>query len=240
MIDVHSHLIPNIDDGVQSFEEAKNTLKKLENLEFEKIIITPHYIRGTAYNKNNLEKYQLLLKLKEIIKKENINLELFLGNEIFLDENILNELKNGNCCSLNSGKYVLIEIPRNDEILKLDEIIFELKNKGLVPIMAHPERYMVIKQNYEILDKWLDQGMILQINYESILGKYGKESEKLVKYILKNNKASLIGTDIHHEDSMFFNNFLKCKKKIIKLIGEEKFMELTEINPEKILNNKDI
>jgi len=240
MIDVHSHLIPNIDDGVQSFEEAKNTLKKLENLGFEKIIITPHYIRGTAYNKNNLEKYQLLLKLKEIIKKENINLELFLGNEIFLDENILKELKKGNCCSLNSGKYVLIEIPRNDEILKLDEIIFELKNKGLVPIMAHPERYMVIKQNYEILDKWLDQGMILQINYESILGKYGKESEKLVKYILKNNKASLIGTDIHHEGSMFFNNFLKCKKKIIKLIGEEKFMELTEINPEKILNNKDI
>ena len=84
MIDVHSHLIPNIDDGVQSFEEAKNTLKKLENLGFGKIIITPHYIRGTAYNKNNLEKYQLLLKLKEIIKKENINLELFLVNEIFL------------------------------------------------------------------------------------------------------------------------------------------------------------
>ena len=68
MIDVHSHLIPNIDDGVQSFDEAKNTLKKLENLGFEKIIITPHYIRGTSYNKNNIEKYQLLLKLKEIIK----------------------------------------------------------------------------------------------------------------------------------------------------------------------------
>lgn len=240
MIDVHSHLIPHIDDGVKSFEEAKNTLKKLENLGFEKVIITPHYIRGTSYNKNNLEKYQLLLKLKEIIKQENINIELYLGNEIFLDENILNDLKNGNSCSLNSSKYVLIEIPRNDKILQLDEIIFELKNKGLVPIMAHPERYMVVKQNYEILDNWINQGIILQINYESILGKYGKEAEKLVKYILKNNKASLIGSDIHHEDSMFFKNFMKSKKKIVKLIGENKFLELTETNPTKLLNNEDI
>lgn len=240
MIEVHSHLLPNIDDGVKSLEEAINTIKKLELLGYSDVIVTPHYIKGTKYNVNNIEKYKLFLELEKKILEENINIKLYLGNEIFVDENILENLKNGNCCPLNNSRYVLIEIPLNDNIINLNEIIFKLKSRGLVPIIAHPERYLIVKKDYNILDEWINRGALLQVNFESITGKYGNESKKVVKHILKNNLATLIGGDIHHEDSMFFKNFLKNKKKIIKLIGNEKFEELTVLNPAKIINNKDI
>lgn len=240
MIEIHSHLLPNIDDGVKSMEESLAILKKLEYLGYEKVIITPHYIDGTSYNVKNIDKYNLFTKLKEEAKKNNINLDLFLGNEIFLDENILNNLKNGECCTINSSKYVLIEIPRNDNINNLNELIFQLKNKGLVPILAHPERYMIVKENPNVLDDFIERGLLLQINFESISGKYGNSSKKLVKYILKNNLASFIGGDIHHENSIFFNNFKKNKKKIIKIIGEQKFKELIYTNPLKVINKEDI
>lgn len=239
MIETHSHLLP-IDDGVASFEESIETLKEYEKLGFKKIIITPHYVGGTKYSVNNSDKYKLFVELQNKIKENNINIEIYLGNEIFLDENTFDDLKNGNCCTINSGKYILIEIPRNDIINNFENIIFKLQSKGLKVIIAHPERYMIAKNDYSHIEDWCNRGILLQINFESILGKYGKESQKLVKYILKNNYASIIGGDVHHKDSMFFKNFSKNKKKIIKIIGEDKFKELTEVIPNKIINSEDI
>lgn len=240
MVEMHCHLLPKIDDGVRTFDEAVNMIRKMQSFGYTDILITPHFINGTSYNKNNKEKYDLLLKLQEQLKNENINVNTYLGNEIFIDENILNDLKDGNCYTMNGSKYVLVEIPRNDVINGLDTILFRLRSKGLIPIMAHPERYMIVKQNKEVLDHWIDQGVLLQVNFDSIGGKYGKQAQKLVKYILKTNKATFIGGDMHHELDSYFENFEKNKRKIIKIVGEEKFNELAHINPLKIINKENI
>ena len=240
MIEIHCHLLPNIDDGSKSFEESIQTIKKMVSLGVTKIIITPHYIRSTSYNVNNKDKYNLLIELQEKLKKENVEVELFLGNEIFLDEYILEDLKSGNCCTMNSSKYVLIEIPRNDSINNLNDIIFKLTSKGIIPIMAHPERYIIVSKNRNILNEWINLGVLLQVNFESIGGKYGPNAKKNVKYILKNNLAAFLGGDIHHANSEYFDSFEKNKKKIIKLVGENKYNELTNVNPMKMLNNEKI
>ena len=240
MIEIHCHLLPNIDDGVKSFDEAVNTIKKMETLGYKKIVITPHYIRGTKYNTNNKNKYRLLLELQEKLKQNNINIELFLGNEIFLDEDVLGLLKSGEVCTINSSKYVFLELPRNDNINNLEEIIFKLRNRNIVPIIAHPERYTILQKDYSLLKDLINRGVLFQINFESINGKYGKESQKLAKYILKNDLATFIGGDVHHENSIFFDKYLKTKKKIIKITKEERFNELINLNPQKVINNETI
>lgn len=240
MIEIHSHLLPNIDDGSTSFEESVHIIKKMQDLGYKKIIITPHYIKGTKYNTNNKDKFALFLKLNGLLKENNIDMQIYLGNEIFLDESILELLKTGEACTLNGSRYVCVELPRNDWINNLDDIIFKLKSKNIIPIIAHPERYIMIKQDYTLLEDLKNRGVLFQVNFESINGKYGKDAKKLVKYILKNNLASFIGGDIHHENSLFFKEYKKTKKKLLKIISEEKLMELMEINPEKVICNQDI
>lgn len=238
MIEFHSHLLPNIDDGSKSFEESLNTIKKMIDLGYKKIVITPHYINGTSFNANNSKKWQLFTDLKEKVKESNLDIELFLGNEIFIDENILSLIKQNEICTINDTKYIFIELARHDVVNNLEEIIFKLISKGIIPIIAHPERYIFIKKDYEKINKLITLGVLFQVNFESINGKYGRESKKLVKYIFKNNLAKFIGGDIHHEDSDFFIKYDKTKRKIIKLIGINKFEELTIINPNKVLNNE--
>ncbi len=240
MIELHSHLLPGIDDGSNSFEESVNIINKMKDLGYSKIVITPHYINGTKYNSTNQEKYALLLQLQSLLKSNNIDIELYLGNEIFIDDNILSLIKNGECCTINSSKYVFIELSRNDEILNLNEIVFELEKKNIIPILAHPERYVFLQKDYSKLNDLIDRNILLQVNFESINGKYGREAKKLAKYIFKNNMADFIGGDVHHENSVFFDTFEKNKKKIIKLIGEDIFNELIDTNPQLVLDNKEI
>ena len=240
MIEIHCHLLPGIDDGVRTFEEAINTIKKMKELGYKEICITPHYIKGTSYTSNNENKLNLLKELQDKLDENNIDIKLYLGNEIFVDENIKELIKNKEVYTINNSRYVFIELPRNDSINKIEDIIFSLKSKGLVPIIAHPERYMIFKTDYELLYDFVDRGVLFQVNFESIGGKYGKDSKKLAKYILKHNLATLLGGDVHHDNSIFFDNFNKNKKKIIKLIKEDKFNELISINPKKILNNENI
>lgn len=240
MIEMHCHILPGIDDGCNNFEESIKTIKQMIDLGYKKIVLTPHYIRGTSYNKNNLDKYKLLLELEKKLKEENINIDLYLGNEIFVDNDILELLKSNEVFTINSTRYLFIELPRNDWVNNIDEIIFVLRSKGFIPIICHPERYMNIKSDYNILDDLIDRGALFQVNFESINGKYGSEAKNLAKYILKNNKACIIGGDVHNYNSVFFNDFLKTKKKLLKLIKEDKLNELMNINPQKIINNEDL
>ena len=240
MIEIHCHLLPGIDDGVKTFDEAINTIKKMQELGYKEICITPHYIKGTSYTCNNEKKLSLLKELQDKLNENNIDIKLYLGNEIFVDENIKELIKKDEVSTINNSRYVFIELPRNDSINKIEDIIFSLKSKGLVPIIAHPERYMIFKSDYDLLYDFIDRGVLFQVNFESISGKYGKDSKKLAKYILKHNLATLLGGDVHHDTSIFFDKFNKNKKKIVKLVKEDKFNELISINPKKILNNESL
>lgn len=240
MIDTHNHILYNIDDGCRNIEESIILLKKMEKLGFDKVILTPHYIKETKYISNNLEKEFKLNKLKEKIQENKINIELYLGNEIFITDNIIELLKNNNISSINNSRYLLIELPFENEIIGLTDILYELKYNKLIPIIAHPERYIYFQKNPSKIEQLREEGILFQVNYSSILGLYGTKAKKTIKYLLKNGYVDFFGTDIHRTSNTYvLNNFKKIEKKIIRIIGTEKYKKIMK-NGNKIINNEDI
>lgn len=240
MIDMHNHILYGIDDGCKTIEESIETIKKMKKIGFNTIVLTPHYIEDSSFKANNNLKLQRLEILKEELLKNNIDVNLFLGNEIFINESINELIINKEIRSINNTRYILIELPFNNQILNLDDYLYELKLKGYKIIIAHPERYTYFKDNYEEARKLYDSGVLFQVNYGSIIGQYGSSSLKLVKKLLKDDMVDFISTDIHKPSSSLFDKFDDIKHKIIKIIGEDKFKDISYNNILKVINDEDI
>lgn len=227
MTDVHSHILFGVDDGSSSIEESITLLKGLKEVGFNNVILTPHYIEGSDYcssRSNNLEKYN---ELKKIIKDKKIGINIYLGNEIFIDDDIIEYIKEGKISSLNDTKYLLIELPFHNKIVNLEDTLYELSYAGFVPILAHPERYDFFQKDYKMVDSLRENGVLFQANYASILGYYDNKSKKLLKYMLKKGYIDFLGTDIHRTKKMFvIDNFDKIEKKIVKIIGTDNYKKI--------------
>lgn len=240
MIDIHTHIIFNIDDGCKSIDDSVNTIKKLKELGFSKIFLTPHYMKGSNYQANNDIKITKYNKLKELVKNENMDIELCLGNEIYINNDIDNLIISKEIYPLNDTRYLLIELPLYNEINGVMDYLYELKLRGYIPIIAHPERYTYFQKNYNKMVELYECGVLFQSNYGSILGIYGKEAKKLLKYALKNDMISFLATDIHSSNFSLIKDFKKATKKIKKIVGNKRFEDLTFNNANKIIDNKKV
>ena len=237
MTDVHSHILFNVDDGSKSIEESISLLKKMKDIGFNNVILTPHYINGSEYCSKNKEKLEKLNELRDELKNQNIDINVFLGNEIFINNDIYDLIKNGEIYTLNKTKYILVELPFHNEIVNLEDIIYELKIKGLVPIIAHPERYSYFQKNYKEVDRLREEGFLFQGNYASILGYYGKDSQKLLKYMLKKKYIDYLGTDVHRIAKTYvIDNFGKIEKNILKITKKDYYQKIRD-NCDNIIND---
>lgn len=235
--DIHSHILFNVDDGSKSIKESICLLQKLKNIGFTDVILTPHYINGSSYNISNDKKRKHFNILKEELIKNKLDINIYLGNEIFINNNINNLIKEDVISTLNNSKYVLVELPFHNPILNLDDIIYELKYNNLIPIIAHPERYTYFQKNYKEVDKLREEGVLFQGNYLSIIGGYGSLSKKLFKYMLKNKYIDFLGTDIHSLNNLsVIDNYDKIIKKIKKVCGEEYYQVIIN-NCNNVLKN---
>lgn len=235
MIDFHSHILPGIDDGSRNLEQSIAMVNEAKKVGFTKIISTSHYMEN-YYECNEKDRRQLLKKVQENVQ----GIELILGNEIYITNNIIELLQNGQASSINGTKYVLFEFPlittrpMNDK-----EVIYRLVENGYIPIIAHPERYPFIQENPDYLFELEEMGALFQSNYGSIIGMYGLKAKKTLKILLKNNLISFFGSDVHRPEQVY-NKMPKIIKKLKKIISNEEFEEFTEINPEKVLKNENI
>lgn len=234
MIDFHSHILPQIDDGSINIQVTINMIEEAKQAGFTKIISTSHYIEN-YYESNESERKDLL----EQIKKENIELELYLGSEIYISENMINEIEEKKASTINNTKYVLFELPMRNETILAKEMIYRLVEKNYVPIIAHPERYNYVQENIEYVKELSEMGALFQANYGSIIGLYGSKAGKTLKKLLKENLISFFGSDSHREGHIYMY-IPKILKKLRKIITEDKILELTEINPQKVLNNEEM
>src|SRR5574344_289296 len=201
MIDIHTHLIYGVDDGSRSLEESINIIKKLIDGGVSDVVFTPHYISNTKFSCNNKEKKAIFDRIKKELKKEKIDVNIYLCNELFIDDHIL-KLLDEEVLTINNSKYLLIELPFDEEVKDLDIIFKQLLDNGLIPIIAHPERYKFIQNDIKAVEKYLHDGILLKGNYESLFDKYGRKSKKALKKLLKANMISFLASDIHREDSM--------------------------------------
>ena len=214
MIDLHCHIIYDTDDGARTIENSINILREAEAAGFKKVCCTPHYIEP-QYIKTKEENEAKLKIIKEKLLEENIDIELFLGNEVYVTDNMKDLIREGKISTIADTEYVLVELPIVQKLLNADEMIENLIFAGYTVIMAHPERYIYAQKDLKYFDQFLERGVLLQGNYESLLGKYGKLAEKTLKKLLKEEKISLLSTDNHREGSTYtkMNKILKVLKR---------------------------
>lgn len=239
MIDIHNHILFGIDDGSRSLEESINIIKKAIENGYTAIVLTPHYRLIQNYKCDNKKKYKIFCKLKEEVNKRNLPIELYLGNEITLDEDLFYYLNTEQVLSLNGSRYLLLELPFESKFKELDEILDLLIEKGGVPIIAHPERY----KYYNIRDykRLLKKGVLFQGNIGSLYGKYGLRPKQTLEKMLKKNMIHFIASDIHHDTQTSYDRVLDAMKIVEKLTNsKKKVQDLFITNALKVINDEEI
>lgn len=238
MKDIHSHLLYGIDDGSKSIEESIELLKKMKKQGIDELILTPHYIEESKYNCNNKSKEKIFKELSKKAQEEGIEIKLYLGNEAFFATNLLELIKKGEVATLNNSKYILFEFPMKQIYKNTAEIINELVSHGYVPILAHPERYKVFQEHPNMMEDYLRSGVLLQGNFTSLFGKYGKTAEKTLKYFLRKRWVTFLGSDTHHEVKF---SAKKLERKLNKITKDKGYTSsLMYDNFDKVIKNEDI
>ena len=239
MVDIHCHLLFNIDDGAKSCNESITIIKDMVSCGYTDIIITPHYISNSSYASPKINNISLLNTLKERLNDEEIKVNLYLGNEIFIDYDVLDLLKEGLVSSLNNSHYILIELPMSGEFEGYLDVFHELMSYGYKVILAHPERYHAFQKDFNKVYEVVRHGVLLQSNLDSIIGGYGSNAKKMMKKILKEHLLSFLATDIHHRKHDY-TKWLKAKKRALKYLSEEEFNKLVTDNPMNVIIDSDI
>ena len=196
-VDIHSHLIPGIDDGSQSMDESIVLLKKLEILGYKKVITTPHIMTDAYRNTPQIVRTGLTALQKEA-KEQGITLEIEAAAEYYLDEGFSAHLHGENVLSI-ANKYILFETSYVSKPMQMEEMIFEISSMGYTPLLAHPERYRYVQNMQEEYGRWKSLGVEFQINLNSLVGHYGKSAKQKAAFLSEAGMIDFLGSDTHNE-----------------------------------------
>lgn len=238
MEDLHTHLLYGIDDGSRTIEESLNILKDMEKLGIDEIVLTPHYVENSKYNCNNRDKVKLYQELMKKAESEGIKIRMYLGNEVFITPNVIKLVETGEIAPINDSRYILFEFPLRQIYNNTGAIISEMVSHGYTPILAHPERYEEFQEHPDIVEEYLRMGVLMQGNFTSLFGKYGKTAEKTLKYFLKKKWISFLGSDTHH---VYDFPVKKLEKKLYKITKDKQYIQdLFYNNFDKVIRDEDI
>lgn len=222
--DIHSHLLPGIDDGAKSLDDSKLILEHMKVLGFKKAITTPHTIKTVWDNTTTT-----ICKAKDevTIAFPSLSTELALecASEYFMDENFVALFQNEPLLTLKDN-FVLVEMSYLNAPIQLYDILFDLQLKGYQPVLAHPERYVFFHSNFKEYEKLKKAGCKFQMNLLSSVGYYGKEVMLAADKLLQNEMIDFVGSDIHHQHHIAaFQNkiIIKNQKEFEKAIGRNSF-----------------
>lgn len=220
--DIHSHLLPGIDDGSPDVETSIELIKGLVKAGFTKFICTPHVI-GDMY-RNTPETIRTALdKLKTACREHGLNVELSAAAEYMLDDYFMELLRKKEELLTLSENYILTELSYATAPNNLEKIAFELNISGYQPLMAHPERYFYYHKNYDAYHRMKELGFLLQVNLLSLIGYYGKSTAKAARYIIENNLHDFVGTDLHHFNHLNALTDPRSSEIFHKLLGDRVF-----------------
>jgi len=193
--DMHSHLIPGIDDGAQDMDQTIAMLAKFESLGYKKVVTTPHIMTDSFPNNPEII-LSGLEKVKNEIKKVGIEIEIEAAAEYYFDETLMPKIKNKELLTFGDN-YVLVEFAFHSPPQFLDQLFFELKTHGYRPVIAHFERYLYYLSKIDKAEKWRSEGINIQINLNSLFGQYGSEVQKQAEKLIDEGQFDFVGTDCH-------------------------------------------
>lgn len=198
MIDIHCHILPEIDDGARDIYDTVEMASIAERCGTKAIIATPHCnVPGEPANYYDSRFRDVLQKAREALFKERIPLKLMAGMEVFVTYDLPDLISDGKILTLNQSDYLLMEFGFGEDPEFVDYMIDRIKDMKIRPVIAHPERYEFIKYDIEFARRLAQKGCVLQANKGSFIGRYGRGSEETAFSLLEENLISVVATDAH-------------------------------------------
>lgn len=223
-VDVHAHLLPQLDDGPEDIEHSIEIIKEMYTMGYRKIILTPHVMTG-YYNNASADILQSLYIFKNVLKRRNIPMELEAAAEYYLEDELFRLIESREVLTFGgSKKYLLFEASFVTKSSYILEAVIKIKHAGYTPVLAHPERYVNLNDS-EVINRLAYNGVLFQINIGSLTGYYSKQAQELAESLISKKLVAFLGSDCHSITQ------LESIKQAFKL---KSFHEATQLN---ILNN---
>lgn len=237
-IDLHSHILPALDDGAGDLSKSREMLQIAYEEGIREIIATPHFF---ASKKNASVKRikETILQVEMAMQEWGFGIKIYSGNEIYYRSEVAELLEEGNICTLADSSYVLVEFDPMTEYSYLRDGILKLNSYGYIPILAHAERYECLFQKKERLARVKDHGGLIQVNSSSFRGGVFDEMAKRAKYIMKNGLLDYVGTDAHSTGTRS-PRMKETAFYLYKKLGNKRAEEILFENPRAIIQGRDI
>ena len=237
MIDLHCHIIPYIDDGAKSIEVACAMAKHACDSGVKTIVATPHCnLRNTRSNYRDRDYVTVFSTFRAVLKQKKIPIKLLPGAEVFAHEDNIRELiEERKLVTLNNSRYLLVEFPFHGSAREINRTLEAIARRGLVPVIAHPERYDVVQEHPDLVAYWFSQGFVIQLNKGSLLGRLGHGAKHASMQLLSRGLAHVVASDAHdmkHRPPGFFSlqNELRINPHYLNILLRE--------NPTHIINDE--
>lgn len=239
MIDIHSHILFDIDDGAQSLKKSVEMCRDAYENGFKAVVVTPHMSDYRHIDSFVRERNAKIRELRDELLTQKIPLTVASGAELYLSDKVFSA-DDLSKLTINGSRYMLCEFPLGRfDIRRASMWIDELLARGYIPILAHPERYLEIHRNLWVIDELLDRGVIFQANIDSLLGRNGERPQMMAIDMVERKIARLIGTDAH--DTVHRHNRLREKlRDMPSEITEEMLIECMRRVPRMILRDEEI
>ncbi|TWI59869.1 tyrosine-protein phosphatase [Halalkalibacter nanhaiisediminis] len=200
MIDIHSHILPSLDDGANSIQQAIEMAKQAQAQGIYAMAATPHHMNGSFTNvKEDIEQY--IKELNQVLNEHSIDLNIVAGQEVRLYGEIVDDYKKGDILTINHSRYVLVELPSDHVPAYTAKIFYDLQLAGVKPIIAHPERNREIAANTNKLYELVEQGALAQLTASSLTGRFGKNIKKLSEQLIDHQLVHFLASDTHNTTS---------------------------------------
>lgn len=236
MIDLHTHILPGVDDGSRNLEESLEMCRRAYAGGTRGIAATSHGNLGNLTVERYKTAYQLLTRELE---KENIPIRLYTGMEIFMNPDAVTRLETGKLLTLNHTRYVLIEFDFNEEAWMAEEYLHMLEEAGYIPVIAHVERYFFVQKHPEIVYQWVQQGYVIQTNKGSLLGAFGKKERDTGISLLEHQLIHVVASDTHGPDRRT-PDMTQTVRFLEETAGPKYTRLVLSENPARILSGKEI
>ncbi len=222
LTDMHSHLIPGIDDGAKTLDDSISLVRKLKEIGYKKLITTPHIMSDFYRNTPEIINKGLLL-VKEELKRQNIDMPMEAAAEYYLDFDFNGKIKNEQMLTFGDN-LLLMEVSYLNEPDNLDGVIFELQTSGYKVILAHPERYPFWYNNFNRYETLKNKEVFFQINVNSLTGYYSPGAKKIAEKLIDLGMVDFIGSDCHHTNHLNILELALCEPYTHKLVESGKLL----------------
>lgn len=234
--DIHSHILPGVDDGARNMKESVAMLRMAKEEKIQKIILTPHQKpeRKCVSAQGMKERVE---ELQEMLEKLHIDIQLYAGSECLYSHDLAERLERRSICTMAESRYVLTEFMPDENWTYIRDGLYRLICHDYLPVIAHIERYIQVIQDMDRVYELIDMGCYVQINAGSVTGLYGYGMKRTVKKLLKGQAVHFVGTDAHREAGKRSVQLQKCAAYLVQKYGKEYAERLLWRNAENIFKN---